>query len=201
MLVGRTRVGLLGAGLAALGALAAVACSSTGQATGASSVAAPPCPTSYADVASATCTVEGQQCVLPVPCAVFPASATCTCSGGQFACTASDSDAAPGCVALSTTEMCPRSELSANGLFCSEMGLICTYPSACPSVPTFDTCQCVGGLTAAQGPHFECSMACEVTDGGSMPTLDDAGAPDGRAPGVADAAVDSAPSIDGAGDP
>lgn len=215
MLVAPTRARLLAAAISAvsIGALA-IACgsgSSSSSSSSAVSSAAPPCPVSFADVASASCSDEGQVCTFLAPCVTFAANASCVCSGGRFSCTGFG-DAGTACPVLSMTEPCPTNETAASGLFCSELGLICTYPSACTAIPDFDSCQCVGGRTTSEGPHFECTKSCVPTPDGSAPMAPDGSAPDanaaddataiGDAPASdAPAPADAAPSTDGAGDP
>jgi hypothetical protein len=212
MLVAPTRARCLSAVISAvsIGALA-VACSSNSSNSSSSSgvsTGAPPCPASFADVASASCSVEGQVCPFLVPCVTFAANASCVCSGGHFVC-AGFGDAGTACPVLSTTQACPINETAADGLFCSDLGLICTYPSACSGIPAYDSCQCVGGRTTDEGPHFECIQPCILTGDATPPAPEDGGASDAKAAddaptsdGAADAGpVDAAPSTDGAGDP
>jgi hypothetical protein len=202
MLVGRTRATFLTGTLYAvsIGALIACGATSSSSSSSASSTAQPPCPASYADVASASCSVEGQVCPFLAPCEIFAANASCVCSGGHFACSGFG-DAGVACPVLSTTEACPVTETAASGLFCSELGLICTYPSACTSIPAYDTCQCVGGRNATEGNHFQCIASCMPTGDASAPApVPEASTAD--ATGVDDAQADAAPSsTDGANDP
>jgi hypothetical protein len=151
----------------------------------------PACPASLDAVSSATCTAEGQACSYLYPCVTIPASATCVCSGGHFECHSPDGGSLDdaSCPVLKTTEVCPASERSADGLFCSELGLICYYPSACASVPAYDPCQCVGGRTDAEGPHFECSVSCE----GPSDANTGGGPADSEPSGPSDGASTSAP--------
>jgi hypothetical protein len=199
MLVGTTRA-ILAAVVLAGGTFAACATSpmtSTGQLS-----AGPTCPASFGDVATASCTVQGQTCTYLVSCPAFPSNAVCTCSGGSFTCSGFG-DAGTACVELTTTGKCPGSERSANGLFCSDPGLICTYPSPCKGIPTFDQCQCVGGTTPDDQAHYECTSPCEM-DAAPMTSVPDASGPDAVSPVDANAPADSpsdAPSsVDGAND-
>jgi hypothetical protein len=209
MLVGPTRASFLVV-VAAVSVGAVIACngasnpasgvstyggsnSSSAESTS-SADAQPPCPTSFAEVATATCSVEGQSCTFLVPCTTFPANAICVCTGGSFTCSGFG-DAGTACPAAATTEKCPGTEMAANGLFCSDLGLICTYASACTGIPEYDSCQCVGGRTATEQAHFECTMPCIPVGDGAAPNLEDASAPDANA-----APADGAPSIDGASD-
>jgi hypothetical protein len=155
------------------------------------------CPVSFGDVATASCHVEGLSCTYLVPCATFPANAVCTCTGGLFSCSGFG-DAGTSCPAA-TTGKCPLAERSANGLFCSDLGLICTYPSACTDIPTYDPCQCVGGGTPDEQSHYECDSPCQA-DGSTVPPAPDATVPDATATPDAnrpDAPID-APSPDSA---
>ena len=163
--------------------------------------AQPICPASLDLALSASCATEDASCSYLVPCVPIAGSASCVCTGGHYTCTtppdggAIDDGSAP-CPTLATTELCPGSEIKAQGLFCNEPGLICDYPSACPSTPAFDTCQCVGGRDDAEGPHFQCVPSCEELLDGSTAGLSDAGLTDGT---VSDAGpTDAAPPGDGA---
>jgi hypothetical protein len=203
MLVERTFSAAL---IVAVAAGLATACGADTATTDAGlSSTGPACPASFGDVATASCSVEGQACTYLVPCAAFPSNAVCTCTGGTFTCTGYG-DAGTACVELTTTGKCPLSELSANGLFCTDLGLICTYPSTCTGIPAYDSCQCVGGRTPDEQSHYECTSPCE-SDAAPMTIVPDATVvPDAAAPTDAKAPVDSpsdAPSIttDGANDP
>jgi hypothetical protein len=197
MLVGPTRASfLLAVGVVSVAAV--IACSSTSNSGAASTTKTPVCPSSFGDVATATCSVEGQSCSYLAPCTTFTANAVCVCTGGSFVC-GGFGDAGTACPVLTTTEMCPKSESSANGLFCTEPGLSCPYPSACAGIPAYDTCYCAGGRTADEQPHFECSSPCVPGADATAPSPDASTPPDARPSD--DAQADSAPSIDGAGDP
>ena len=204
------RSSLLAGVLAVVPVGALLACSpassSSGAVTQPAVAAPPPCPLSYELAATASCS-DGQICPYLAACEPIAGNATCVCSGGHFACTgvpgvdldAAAGDASPACPLLATTEVCPTTEASARGLFCSEPGLICHYPSACTSIPAYDSCQCVAGRTVDEGVHFECTPACEaLPDAGYR----DANTPDANAPEVSTgdgATTDAtAPSIDGA---
>jgi hypothetical protein len=163
--------------------------------------AQPICPASLDLAQSASCGTEGASCSYLVPCVPIAGSASCVCTGGHYACTtppdggAIDDGSAP-CPTLATTELCPGSEIQAQGLFCNEPGLICDYPSACASTPAFDTCQCVGGRDDAEGPHFQCVPSCEELLDGSTASLPEAGLADGAA--ADGGSTDAAPLVDGA---
>jgi hypothetical protein len=80
-----------------------------------------------------------------------------------------------------TPPACPPTERLASIASCTALGQQCLYPSACASIPDFDTCLCTGD----DGPHFECKASCEVGDAAAPDAhVTDATAPDdGRAPG------------------
>jgi hypothetical protein len=201
MLVGSTRASFLAAAVSAVLAGAVVpACSPAGLASGGESTAdaQPPCPASFIDVATASCSLEGQACTYLAPCATFASDATCVCTGGAFVCSGFG-DAGVTCPVLTTTESCPLSETSANGLFCSDLGLICTYQSACPGIPAFDSCQCVGPINADDESHFECNMPCILVDDAAVPPAADASMPDATGPDAEPPVDAPAPSPDGAG--
>jgi hypothetical protein len=182
MLQGRTRAVLAAA---VVGSGLAIACGADSLSSKAGlSSNEPPCPASFDDVATASCRAEGQSCTYLVSCATFPSNAVCTCTGGAFACTGYG-DAGTACVALSTTGKCPLSERAANGLFCSDLGLICPYASACSGIPAYDSCQCVGGRTPDDQPHYECTSPC-TTDAAPMTSPPaDASVPDTSLPDAA----------------
>ena len=108
-LLGSTRASFLAAAVSAVLAGAVVpACSPAGLADAGESTsdAQPPCPASFIDVATASCSLEGQACTYLAPCATFAANATCVCTGGAFVCNGFG-DAAVTCPVLTTTEACP----------------------------------------------------------------------------------------------
>lgn len=200
MLVGPTRASFLAGAISAV--FVAAACSSVGSSRGSSS-ALSSCPGNFAAVANASCGLEGQVCTYLVPCPTFAANATCVCTGGSFTCTGFG-DASTSCPVLSTTQPCPMTERSASGLFCSDLGLICTYPSVCPGIPTFDTCQCIGARSADEQNHFECTSSCVLAGDATAPSPEggpsDAASLDEAQDDVrSGGSGDSAPPPDGAG--
>ena len=203
--MGSTRASFLAAAASAVFAGALVpACSPASLSLddgGASSQSAPSpaCPPSFTAVASASCSVEGQVCPYLAPCATFAANATCVCTGGAFVCTGFG-DAGVSCPVLTTTQSCPLTERSASGLFCSDLGLICTYKSACPGIPTFDSCQCVGPRTVDEQSHFECNMPCIPLGDAAAPLPADGSVSDATTGSdVAEPPVDAAPPAEGGG--
>jgi hypothetical protein len=165
----------------------------------------PGCPTSYAAANGAACATEAQSCDFIAPCGAFGTPATCVCTGGAFVCTGSvlavdgstsalpaAADASTLCVPGATPPACPPTERLASIASCTAPRQQCFYPSACASIPAFDTCQCVGDVA----PHFDCIASCEVGDATAPDAhVTDATAPDdGRAP---DAATDAASPDDG----
>jgi hypothetical protein len=207
MLVGSTRASFLAAAASAVLAGALVpACSPAGLSLddgGASAQSAQPaCPASFTAVASASCSLEGQACTYLAPCATFAANATCVCTGGAFVCTGFG-DAGASCPVLTMTQSCPLTETSASGLFCSDLGLICTYKSACPGIPAFDSCQCVGPRTVDEQSHFECNMPCiPLGDASALPPADATVSDATTGSDAAEPQVDAAPPADGgANDP
>jgi hypothetical protein len=216
MLASSRRAGLLATVAALVGTpLVPLACAKTtvtalpeDTAAVQGSDAQPLCPASLTLALTAGCESEGASCSYLVPCEPIAASASCVCSGGQYACAvAGDGGGAittvdggalnlDVCPVLATTELCPLSEFKAQGLFCNEPGLICDYPSTCDSTPAYDTCECVGGRDDAEGPHFQCNPACEETFDGSPAPVSDAAIPDATATEAG--VTDAAPPIDGA---
>jgi len=97
-----------------------------------------------------------------------------------------DEDSAPTCPASANSENCPAFESSANQSGCTELGLVCAYPSACQGTPYYDTCQCVPDPTGSGGtPQFECLASCVL--------FPDASLPDEAA--TSDAASDAPPDV------
>jgi hypothetical protein len=203
MLVGRTRASFLTLAFCVIFVVPACSPSASGTSGGPLSTQ-PACPASFAAVGGASCSVEGQACTYLVPCPTFPSNATCVCRGGSFSCTGFG-DASTSCPALSTTQACPVTEKSASGLFCSDLGLICTYASVCRGIPTFDSCQCIGARSADEQSHFECSRPCVLLGDATAPSPEasppDAAGTDAEEDARSSPPADSAPSPDGAGDP
>jgi hypothetical protein len=194
---------LLGRSLATLFAvslpLTAIGACSSSKTTSVASDAAPECPANLDDALRATCSAAAQTCAFLYACGPFGATATCACHGGRFSCsdvTGSplDAAAAPGCLALGDAGACPPSETAADFAPCTEPGLQCAYPSACPSVPAYDSCQCVPETEGGATFHFECIPSCEFIPDASATTdsADDAN----DAPADASGARPDAPSSD-----
>jgi hypothetical protein len=203
MLVAPTRARFLAGAFCAIFVVPACSPASSAPGGGGPSGALPACPATFAAVAGASCSIEGQSCTYLAPCTTFASNATCVCTGGSFSCTGFG-DASTSCPVLSTTEQCPATEKSASGLFCSDLGLVCTYPSVCPGIPTFDSCQCIGARSADEKNHFECSGSCILLGDATAPSPE-ASPPDAAATDADDDArsispADSAPPPDGAGD-
>jgi len=184
MPLGRSCTTLLAVGLS----LAASAACSSSTAPTVVPDAAVRCPATLEAALGATCGTEPQTCSFLYACGPFGQTATCACSGGRFSCTDAfdsplDGGTAPRCVGLGEAGACPASEIAAGLAPCTETGLQCAYPSACASIPAYDTCQCVlepdGGPSLDAGPilHFECIQSCEfLTD--ASPAMDAPSAPD-----------------------
>jgi hypothetical protein len=159
------------------------------------------CPATLEAALGATCAAEAQTCSFLYACGPFGQTATCACSGGRFSCTDAvgsplDGGTAPHCVGPGDAGECPASETAADFAPCTETGLQCAYPSACASVPAYDSCQCVldpdGGPTLDAGPslHFECIQSCEFLTDASAAT-DALSAPDVVIGAPADAGSDA----------
>ena len=187
-------------GLASVAQLAPGCSSSTAPAPLADAEAI--CPASVADAVGAACAVEGLVCSPEYACGILPATASCTCVGGAFACTdVTGKPLAPGgepaCPATATSETCPATEVLANRHACTESGLECAYPSTCASSTDYDQCECFTGalLDGGTGLRFECPSPC---DSGAVPLvpLDAANPPNDAASADAqstDAHADASP--------
>jgi hypothetical protein len=197
------RTGLL---VGALGAAALVACTTATVApdeTGDGAGHRIACPETLDLASGAPCTAEGQSCDYLFPCATFPVNVICACSAGHYVCEAVDGgpfDDTTACPTATATETCPRSEVSAQGLFCAEPGLFCYYRSSCDSTPGFDTCQCIGPVSDSDMPHFECVTSCQQLSDATLPAPEaaspEAAAHEGGGDAIAPADV-IAPAFDG----
>lgn len=183
------RASLVASGLSAA---AAIACSSSSS-TPAGPPPGPTCPPSLSAALTASCSSASETCPYLYTCDGFGAPATCACDGHSFLCTDSanvpftDDGAAPTCTPLDASKGCPLSEFAANLAACTDLGLQCTYPSACKGTPAFDTCQCIPDPTGGGAvPHYECIPGCTV-----FPRPDAAPA-DAAIDASADAPTDSA---------
>jgi len=122
------------------------------------------------------CGVEGLVCYPQYPCGVTPGIATCTCTGGFFACVDTtgqslEDGAAPRCTANGGTEACPSgkvcppmatcpaTEAFARVQKCTEVNLMCAYPSTCAGARDYDICQCVP--VDAGALQFVCPPPCD----------------------------------------
>ncbi|HZU84741.1 MAG TPA: hypothetical protein VE987_17545 [Polyangiaceae bacterium] len=150
----------------------------------------------------AACAVVGLRCAPQYACGIDTAILTCVCTAGSFACTDfagnEVSTTPPPCPAApSRAGACPSTERTASLAPCSEQGLVCSYPSACPS--RVDPCQCSAGARAdgGFGLRFECHpFLCGAPAGSGGP--DSGGAADAAAPGDAAGDADSGVIADGA---
>jgi hypothetical protein len=173
----------------------ASACSSSSSAP-ATADAGVTCPASLAAALNASCGSAPQTCTFLYACNSFSATATCTCQGGRFACNdvadaaIQDEDSAPTCPASANSESCPAFESSANQSGCTELGLVCAYPSACPGNPDYDTCQCIPDPTGSGAtPHFDCQASCTLFPDASLP--EEAGPSDAPSDAPPDAVRDA----------
>ena len=205
----------LWSGLLSVAMTAGVAACSSSSSAPPTAAMLPGCPTSYAAANGAACATEAQSCDFVAACGAFGTPARCVCTGGAFVCTASvlavdgstsavpaTADASTLCVPAATPTACPPTERLASIASCTAPDQQCFYPSACASIPTFDTCLCVGDPD--QGFRFECTASCEVGDATAPDAqVKDATAPDGgRAQDAASDAASDGPAspLDGASD-
>jgi hypothetical protein len=138
------------------------------------------CPATPDETIGAVCAVAGLRCGPLYTCGVNQASLSCVCTGGVFHCTDGagnrlDAGAVPACPPPARAGSCPSTERGARFASCSDQGLLCAYPSACPS--RFDQCQCFPGATTdgGFGLRFECTpAACSGFDAGVI-ALDSGG--------------------------
>lgn len=151
-----------GLGLSALISVTG-ACSSTTDASTSSGLAPKPvCPTFVENAVdpATKCTSEGYVCGIGYQCGVFQQQATCTCTGGHYACVAPDGKggtvdipsgtvradvSANFCIAQPpSAEACPM-DVSSEGKQCQTAGKACYYAnSLCKTVPLTDVCTCEG---------------------------------------------------------
>ncbi|MGA7119917.1 MAG: hypothetical protein WBY94_07470 [Polyangiaceae bacterium] len=144
------------------------------------------CPASLGGTVGVSCQAEGLFCAPTYTCDLIQIPLLCTCTKGLFVCTdgvgnAVDAGETPGCPAPAAAS-CPLSENSATMAACSQIGLICPYPSACDAGT--DSCECVPAAMEEAGPNlvFQCQTTCissdatptEAQDGSTRPV--DAGA-------------------------
>jgi hypothetical protein len=196
--------------LAAAGAAAACS-SSPASRSGADAEAV--CPSTLDATAGRACAVEGLACSPLYACGLVQATASCVCAGGFFGCTdvtgrALAAGDVPACPAFDGGGNCPASERAASVASCSEVGLLCAYPSACPAVRLLDQCECRPTTTpsGATALRFDCGAPCPSSVDAAAPAFDAAAAdsgPDGRT--GSDATVDSpsdssSPASDAAGE-
>ncbi len=177
-------------------------CSSTSAAPIAESSDAQVCPATLAETIGAACTLFGSICAPTIPCGFVQISISCTCNGSAYQCadgagkSIDSADAASCLPAVDASSTCPLTELAAETAACQSPGLLCAYPSSCPSM--FDQCECFPGETrdGGFGLRFECQASgCLSSDGGSSPSAEaEAGQPGDAAESSIDAA--SAPQGD-----
>ena len=165
----------------ALSAVAGVACGSSNGSSASQMMAdasetatdAGQCPASVARTIGAACQAEGLYCAPTYDCALVQVPLSCTCMQGLFVCidgagNTVDAGGTPGCPAPLDAS-CPSTETSATMAACSEVGLMCSYPSACEG--GVDSCECMAGsLVTGGGPNlvFTCQQAtCSSPDAGA----------------------------------
>jgi hypothetical protein len=125
------------------------------------------CPATLEATAGQPCSVEGLACSPLYACGAVQATATCACEGGFFGCTdvtgrALAAGDVPACPAFDGGGTCPISERAAAIAACSEVGLLCAYPSACPTVRYLDQCECrpITTPSGATALRFDCGTPC-----------------------------------------
>jgi hypothetical protein len=156
----------------------ATACNGSTPSPSPAEAQAPMCPATPAATIGAACGVAGLRCGPEYTCGLLQVTLLCVCQDGTFQCTDGtghqlDSPDAVICPPAAATSSCPATERSAQLASCTEQGLLCSYPSSCPS--TLDACQCSAGTTASGGfgLRFECRPATCV-DAGEAPAPPDA---------------------------
>jgi hypothetical protein len=145
--------------------------------------------------------MDGLKCYPQYACGILPAIATCTCTGGSFACLDVTANAVaeggvPRCPGALTTATCPATETLANQHACTESGLPCSYPSTCSGSREYDQCMCFSGpLENGQvGLRFECPAPCD-SDAALVDTVD-AGSESPHDATLGDAGLNDAPFVD-----
>src|SRR5271165_6976796 len=154
----RTRVFLAAAGWSSLCAAASVACGNSGSGSGRQADAAsaadamtPQCPATVALTIGARCTGEGLFCAPEYTCDLVPVPLLCLCNSGLFVCTDATGKSllageTPACPPAADAS-CPLDENSANLAPCTEVGLLCEYPSTCNA--GVDSCQCTSAASVS----------------------------------------------------
>jgi hypothetical protein len=166
------------------------------------------CPSTVDEAIGAACDVEGLLCYPEYACGIAPATATCRCSGGHFACqdlldAALGPDATPGCPPPAPTPpTCPATMTLANGTACSQAGVTCTYASPCEgSIPAYLDCPCVPAQQIDGGVYlaYACpAMTCLPGDDGSVGLSPVDAAPEASSPAEAAAPASEAGAHDSA---
>ena len=160
-----------GLGLSALVTVTA-ACSSSDTTTATEQVVVKPTCPAFVDQAvnskssMSKCNTEGYVCGIGYPCGSFQQQATCTCTGGKYACVSADgkeiqADTSSADVSANfcipqppSPEACPM-DVTAAGKQCQTAGKTCYYK----------------GLTCSNGNQLTDNCYCE----GSVQTLKDGG--------------------------
>jgi hypothetical protein len=160
------------------------------------------CPATVASAGGQPCGLEGLRCYPEYACGILSAIATCTCSRGHFSCTdvtgsALDADATPACPTPRDGGACPATRSAADVASCTETGLLCAYPSRCPSSRGYDRCECFPEPAGDGGVRlrFHCSEPCVDGSAIVVDAADDAppDAPNEAGSPGADASADARP--------
>jgi hypothetical protein len=160
------------------------------------------CPAALSEAIGAPCATEGLSCSPQYLCGIAPATATCTCASGVFACVdvtgaaIEGSDAEPACPSRADAQACPATEHLATNAACTETGLVCTYKAPCDATPGFDQCQCAAGPlpTGVLGLRFQCTSACTYAGPVDLATGDAAPDSTSDGPGGEGPPADAAPA-------
>lgn len=149
---------VLFSGLLVAGSVCVFAACSDDPATTTTTQPKPVCPNTVPTGVGAACNTEGYSCGVGFDCVGgFAQQATCTCTGGKYACKTSTGvdipegtkDMAPFCVNTTPpAETCPASVAAADGTTCKTAGKLCYFVGkTCPenSIPLYDVCMCRAG--------------------------------------------------------
>ncbi len=196
--------------IVAAAAVASCSSSSPPSSSPLPSDAAAVCPATLGLTVGQRCAPDGLRCAPEYACGVTNVTLLCACTRGTFECTDGRgnvlaADETPVCPASpAEAGACPATETAAQFAPCSEQGLLCAYPSGCPSA--FDSCLCFAGRTKAGlfGLRFECTpRTCDSRDAAVPADLGDGTTPtdsatDAATPGSRDAAAatDAGPTSD-----
>lgn len=176
------------AAITVVGSVGAAGCQGSASQSAPIGAMTPPlenCPPSLDKTIGAACSMNGLVCGPSIACGLTELTISCVCTGGVFRCLDAQGNPLASAAAVTCPDgsevvdagACPRSEKAASLAACSETGLLCAYPSACPG--SLDQCQCFPGTMASGGfgLRFECRPASCPNPDAAVIHFDAAGEP------------------------